>query len=310
MSIVSLALGLSLMLNGIFMLYAPAAWYEFVPGISDTGALNVHFVRDIGCAFAVAGAALCCFSVDRRARAAVIASAAFLTLHALVHVAEAVGGRVHNGHLPSELLTVFAPAAVALCLGFWPIPATWRPSMLKWLIERRIAAFERTYGYDSSYARRILEADTGAFLRFARVMGLAQYRKSVPAAAAWCAAKITAALAEDCGPCTQLAVTMAERDGLLPATLTAIVTGDERVLPDDARLGVRFARAVMAHDPGADDLRADIVRRWGERGLVSLSFAVAAARIFPTLKYALGHGQACRRVMIGGAAISPLKQAA
>jgi uncharacterized protein YjeT (DUF2065 family) len=309
MSIVSLALGLALVLNGIFMLYAPAVWYELVPGVSDTGPLNVHFVRDIGCAFAVAGAALCWFSVDRRARAAVIASAAFLTLHALVHAAEAVGGRAHDGHLPSELLTVFAPAAVALCLGLWPIPATRRLSMLKWLIERRIAAFERTYGYDSSYARRILRADTGAFLRFARVMGMAQYHRGV-SSAAWYAAKITAVLAEDCGPCTQLTVTMAERHGLAPATLTAIVTGDERALPDDARLAMRFARAVVSRDPAADVLRADIVTRWGERALVSLSFAITAARLFPTLKYALGHGQACRRVMIGGAAISPLKQAA
>jgi hypothetical protein len=39
-------------------------------------------------------------------------------------------------------------------------------------------------------------------------------------------AKIVAAVTEDCGPCTQLAVTMAERDGLSAETLRAIVAED------------------------------------------------------------------------------------
>ena len=40
--------------------------------------------------------------------------------------------------------------------------------------------------------------------------------------------------------------------------------------------------------------------RWGKRALVSLAFAVTGARIFPTLKYAMGHGRACTRVTVGG----------
>jgi hypothetical protein len=42
------------------------------------------------------------------------------------------------------------------------------------------------------------------------------------------------------------------------------------------------------------------VRQWGRRGLVSLGFRILAARMYPTLKYALGHGQACTRLKIGG----------
>jgi hypothetical protein len=33
---------------------------------------------------------------------------------------------------------------------------------------------------------------------------------------------------------------------------------------------------------------------------VSLAFAITAARIYPTVKYALGHGKACMRVVVGG----------
>jgi hypothetical protein len=33
---------------------------------------------------------------------------------------------------------------------------------------------------------------------------------------------------------------------------------------------------------------------------VSLAFGLTAARLYPTLKYALGHGRACTRVTVAG----------
>jgi hypothetical protein len=36
--------------------------------------------------------------------------------------------------------------------------------MLKWLIRRRLDAFERRYAYDMSYARELLEIDARALL--------------------------------------------------------------------------------------------------------------------------------------------------
>jgi len=181
--------------------------------------------------------------------------------------------------------------------------------MLKWFIRRRIAAFERASGYDASYTRDILEADLGAFLKFSKVAGLGRFREGVPLEA-WYAAKITGTLAEDCGPCTQLAVASAERDGVPAPILKAILSGDERTMPETATLGARFARAVLSHDREADDLRSSIVQRWGRRGLVALSFAITAARLFPTLKYALGHGRACTQVRVGGVATPVLRKAA
>jgi hypothetical protein len=50
-------LGLVLAANGLAMLYDPAGWYGVVPGVPDTGPLNAHFVRDIGCTYVVAGGA-------------------------------------------------------------------------------------------------------------------------------------------------------------------------------------------------------------------------------------------------------------
>jgi hypothetical protein len=109
-------LGFLLVANGLFMLVDPAVWYAHVPAVPETGPLNAHFVRDIGCAYAVAGAALIGYAFEERLRAAALAGALFLTLHALVHVADAAAGRGHADHALVELVTVVAPAAVALWL--------------------------------------------------------------------------------------------------------------------------------------------------------------------------------------------------
>ena len=38
--------------------------------------------------------------------------------------------------------------------------------------------------------------------------------------------------------------------------------------------------------------------------MVSLAFAIVASRIYPTVKYAMGHGRACTRIVVGGAPIA------
>lgn len=174
--------------------------------------------------------------------------------------------------------------------------------MLTWLIRRHLAKFERDFGYDVSYMRDVLAADPSALLLFARAAKLSRYCKDA-APAAWFAAKITSAMTEDCGPCTQLVVIMAERAGLPARELSAIVRGDDAAMSADALLGARFARAALAHADMAP-LRAELDARYGKRAAVSLAFAVVSARMYPTLKYALGYGRTCQRVTVGGETIS------
>ena len=95
---------------------------------------------------------------------------------------------------------------------------------------------------------------------------------------------------------------MAQRAGVDSAVLRAIVARDYLAMPDEVVLAVRFAEATLHHAPDADELRQEVLRRWGERGLISLAFAMLSARMYPTLKYALGHGRACTRLVIGGEA--------
>lgn len=171
--------------------------------------------------------------------------------------------------------------------------------MIKQLLHRTIGKFERSWSYDASYLHDITDASPRAAWIFSRVAAMGQFRQDVPLEA-WCAAGITAVRSEDCGPCTQLGVTMAERAGVSPEVLRALLSDDASAMPPEVALVWRFTRATLAHDPLADEYRDAIVDLWGRRALVSLAFGITAARIYPTVKYALGHGKACMRVVVAG----------
>jgi hypothetical protein len=177
-------------------------------------------------------------------------------------------------------------------------------SMLKWLFHRKIRTFEGTHDYDASYLHEVLDTDGEAFMKFGFATGLGRYRKDAPLEA-HVAAGLTSSMHADCGPCTQLGVGFALEAGVASSTVAAIIAGDEAAMPPDAALAARFARAVIARDPGADLCREEITRRWGPRALLSLTFAIMAAQLYPTLKYALGHGKACTRVIVGEQIITP-----
>ena len=174
-----------------------------------------------------------------------------------------------------------------------------RNDMIKWMVQRAIDKFERDWKYDASYMRDMIDASPRAAWLFSRAAALGKFRRDIPLDP-WFAAGITAVRHEDCGPCTQLGVAMAERAGVSPTVLRAVLADDPDAMPPDVALAWKFTRATLAHDAAADEYREAIVKRWGRLALVSLAFAITASRIYPTVKYALGHGQACMRVVVAG----------
>ena len=116
--------GLANAANGLWMLLAPARWYHHLPaGVPDTGPLNAHFVRDIGAAFLTICIAFCIAAWKvRYRRAVVLAATLFFGLHALVHVTDLFGGRLHHDHWLVDLPGVFVPA---IALAVWCLPRWW-----------------------------------------------------------------------------------------------------------------------------------------------------------------------------------------
>lgn len=177
----------------------------------------------------------------------------------------------------------------------------WGP---KAIIKTRLDAFAKQFSYDMGYAHQILDTGMKPFRAFSGVFTLAAYRDRQLPLAPWFAAKWVAVQSEGCGPCQQLTLSMAQQEGMPASLIKAIKLGDEQGMGPDAALAYRWARAVIspqtahesAHEEAheAEQLRQQIKYKWGERGLISLTLAMAGARSFPMIKRALGHNAVCQ----------------
>ena len=110
--------------NGLAMLFAGLWWYGAVPGVTATGPYNPHFVRDIGAAYLVCGLAHAGYALSPRvAWSALAAAAGFLTLHAAIHVFDAVCGTHALADVGRDFAGVYLPALIAAGLAAWPARA-------------------------------------------------------------------------------------------------------------------------------------------------------------------------------------------
>ena len=149
--------------------------------------------------------------------------------------------------------------------------------MRSWIARRGLRAFARRYGYDASYLEMMLNCSPAAFFKFAPVMKAAAHREAVPIDASF-TAKIVGALAEDCGPCTQLVVDMALEAGMAKDQIEAVLRRDVRAMNEATTLGFRFADAVVRRAAEAEDEFRDAVQaQWGQKGVIDLTLALQLA---------------------------------
>lgn len=112
MRILTFILAAMMGLNGVYMFVDPPGWYAAVPGVPDTGPLNLHFVRDIGLAYVTAGIGLAWSELGGGWRASAL-GAMFIASHSLLHVGETMMGHHHDVIL-NELAAVHLPALLSV----------------------------------------------------------------------------------------------------------------------------------------------------------------------------------------------------
>lgn len=181
--------------------------------------------------------------------------------------------------------------------------------MRSWIARRTLRGFAKRYAYDTSYLEMMLNESPSGFFKFAPVMKAAAHREAVPIDASF-AAKIVGALAEDCGPCTQLVVDMALEAGMPKDQIEAVLHRDPRAMNDATTLGFRFADAVVRRSADDSELRDAVRAQWGEKGVIDLTLALQMSRMFPMVKAGLGYAKECHRVTVGGQNVDVVKQAA
>lgn len=68
-----------------YMWAATQHWYEFIPGVAQTGPMNFHFAKDVALAYLTSGAALIWAGINND-KSAGLCGASWLVLHALFHI--------------------------------------------------------------------------------------------------------------------------------------------------------------------------------------------------------------------------------
>jgi hypothetical protein len=169
--------------------------------------------------------------------------------------------------------------------------------MLRWLIHRRLKAEEKKLGESVDYLHHVVDVSPAAFLRFCSILPFANSRKVLPKDA-WFVAQIVALQHEDCGPCLQITLNLARQSGVDAALLRAVLDGNCHELPPEIVDVLRFTQSVTVESGDDDALRETMRRRYGERGLIELSYAIASSRIPPTVKRCLGYAKSCRVVPV------------
>jgi hypothetical protein len=114
--------GIFLSANGLFMLVAPQVWYDFMPGVTDTGFDNQHFIRDIGLIQLFLGIAfgVGMFRLERRI-GLWAAATLWLCAHAVFHLWEVAVGICAPSVILRDFPAVSLPAIVGVMLTFWAI---------------------------------------------------------------------------------------------------------------------------------------------------------------------------------------------
>lgn len=165
------------------------------------------------------------------------------------------------------------------------------------IASRIIDALERRTGEDMTYGREIAREVPFGFWKFLLGGPLLQHQGSAPAELVHLA-RIGALGVEDCGPCLQMQVTEARKYGVDPGTLHSALAGGDGLSPPQK--GALALGKVVAdvRAPGPDPLTEPLQEAIGRAGVVDLTLAAAAVRIFPALKRGLGYARSCSEVRV------------
>ena len=169
--------------------------------------------------------------------------------------------------------------------------------MLKWLLHRAFDRFAKVADYDTTYLHELTDVSSSAAVRYLGLPMLSQM--SDPAPEVWAGAALASVLEGDCGPCVQLVVNGALRADQDPEKISACL-GRDFEAAGDMGLGFRFAEAAISDGQDLPALREEIIEKYGEKAVISASYAAATCRAYPVMKRGLGHGQICQAVDVNG----------
>lgn len=157
-------------------------------------------------------------------------------------------------------------------------------------------AFDEKYQYDSTYMKDLLDSSPEGFKTFHGFMPMAQFRQEAEPIP-YFLSKIVATQSEDCGSCLQLVVRMAQEAGISNEIIEGGLN-QGKGLSSELKDVYDFTIGVAANQALEESLVERMEKKHGKTGISELSLCIASAKVFPTLKRALGYAKSCSLVTI------------
>jgi len=163
--------------------------------------------------------------------------------------------------------------------------------MFKRVMNHILSKNEKRIGVKFEYARKIISVDNQLFLRYGKIFGFLDPRKNLPIDA-YHSSRICGALSADCGSCVEAEINLAKNSGLSGEFINHILAKDFDSLSKEIVAVVKLSSAVTSFqdDPEA---REKVIKYYGKKGLVELSFAMNGAVLLPGIKRAMGYATSC-----------------
>ena len=160
-----------------------------------------------------------------------------------------------------------------------------------------IAFFKAHYHYDTTYMEEMLSSSPKSYEVFENFLPMATFTNKAPLDAIN-VARITAIINEDCGTCAQLYVDLALEAGLDKEIVKEIVFNNGQNLPTQLKDLYNFTLCVSNSETIEEALYAKMNEYYSKEVLVEISLAIAATKVFPTIKRVLNLAQSCSLIKL------------
>ncbi len=154
-----------------------------------------------------------------------------------------------------------------------------------------LRAFGEKYDYDTTYLEVFMDASPLAFQAFEAAMPMARVQNAAPVDLIFIV-KIATMQAEDCGPCLRLSIKMAREAGVAESVIHSVLQGGRDLSPIQYDV-YRYTKAVARNEQIDPELIAHLEETLGRAALAEFAVNIVAARMYPTVKRALGYAKSC-----------------
>jgi alkylhydroperoxidase/carboxymuconolactone decarboxylase family protein YurZ len=276
--------------NGLIMLIDPFGWYDMVGTVKATGPANAHFIRDIGLAYLLSAGLLGYAALNLPMRwGSALAGSSWLALHGGLHIWEVTAGLCAPGIFWSEAPGTLGPPLIALAgVGLQMARQRVSPGPLPSRVFIALAD-KMTYGLAPNL-KDFAAAPGHLAEKFAQFMPFTLHRHAASAEQI-AMARLAAVMAEDCGPCVEIAARGALMTGVPREMVNQALAGS--LASGAAVQAFAFGRAIAQSLPGTDELGEAIEAEFGRAVRTELTIAAATGRVHPAFKRGLGYAKSC-----------------